>query len=353
MTDKELGTAAGDIFAKAFTLGYETGRTYVPAGGMALTAEQVEDVRTVLNKFGFNEVTPEVVQAIEASKRLTLALFPATEPGENPCGSNSIIHGWCTLTVRHDGLHTNGTYFWGQTPAPAEAAEEEAKAEGSVGTVCDETQKTYDEAVSLSYWLAKQLGEHVDEAYDRGETLTDTVQRLIEHIRPNLGKTKTASSPVVPTQEGAKAEGRRCPGVSKFDERCNKKSGHTGKHHAFNHTWGVEEFPTEADGLAVSLAEDCLAVMLNPGSEEEGEPTSDPHELAVALWRADLLKVEASSPVVPAPTETEWQTLAEVPIGVARVVDVRGRVLSRGDHGWKPYYLPNATAPFMAMREQS
>lgn len=79
-----------------------------------------------------------------------------------------------------------------------EPAEEETKAEEPAGTVCDETQKAYDEAVSLSYWLAKQLGEHVDDAYDRGETLTDTVQRLIEHIRPNRGKTKTTSSPVVP-----------------------------------------------------------------------------------------------------------------------------------------------------------
>ncbi|WP_454835821.1 hypothetical protein [Rhodococcus qingshengii] len=75
-------------------------------------------------------------------------------------------------------------------PAPAEPAEEETTAEG------DHT--AYSEAVSLSYWLAQQLGEHVDDAYDRGETLTDTVQRLIEHIRPNRGKTKTASSPVVP-----------------------------------------------------------------------------------------------------------------------------------------------------------
>ena len=35
-----------------------------------------------------------------------------------------------------------------------------------------------DEAISLSYWLAKQLGEDVDVQSDLGETLTDTVKRL-------------------------------------------------------------------------------------------------------------------------------------------------------------------------------
>ncbi|NHP18664.1 hypothetical protein G8767_34805 [Rhodococcus sp. IC4_135] len=49
-------------------------------------------------------------------------------------------------------------------------------------------QTVYDEAVSLSYWLAKQLGEHVDDASDRGETLTDTVQRLIGPTRETLRK---------------------------------------------------------------------------------------------------------------------------------------------------------------------
>lgn len=73
MTDKELGTAAGEIFAKAFTLGYKTGRTYIPAGGMALTAEQVEDVRALVWLDGRRN--------FDAFHRLR-ALFPATEPAE-------------------------------------------------------------------------------------------------------------------------------------------------------------------------------------------------------------------------------------------------------------------------------
>ena len=130
MTDKDLGTAAGDIFAKAFTLGYETGRNYIPAGGMALTAEQVEDVKIVLGQLERGG------PAFEAAHERLRALFPATEPAEDakPCGSNSVTLGWCKLTARHEGLHTNGTYLWGtpsepDPPAPAEPAEEETKAE--------------------------------------------------------------------------------------------------------------------------------------------------------------------------------------------------------------------------------
>ena len=126
MTDKELGTAAGEIFAKAFTLGYETGREYVPVGGRVLTAEQVEDVRALVWLDGRRN--------FDAFYRLR-ALFPATEPAEPAasegvnCGANSVVLGWCTLSAQHEGLHTNGTYFWGQAPAPAEPAEEETKAE--------------------------------------------------------------------------------------------------------------------------------------------------------------------------------------------------------------------------------
>ena len=53
---------------------------YVPYGGATLTAEQIADVRLVLDKFGFGRVTPEVVVAIEAWRRLYCTL-----PGAEPC----------------------------------------------------------------------------------------------------------------------------------------------------------------------------------------------------------------------------------------------------------------------------
>ena len=140
MTDKDLGdlgVAAGDIIDRAFTLGYETGRNYIPAGGMALTAERMENVRAAREELrGYRNFTGYGRSHVNRLIAAVDALFPATEPAEDakPCGSNSVTLGWCKLTARHEGLHTNGTYLWGtpsepDPPAPAEPAEEETKAE--------------------------------------------------------------------------------------------------------------------------------------------------------------------------------------------------------------------------------
>ena len=59
------------------------------------------------------------------------------------------------------------------------------KTDGYKGNLVDDEESAgtvNDEAVSLSYWLAQQLGEHSDDASDRGETLTDTVQRLMDRV---------------------------------------------------------------------------------------------------------------------------------------------------------------------------
>lgn len=198
-------------------------------------------------------------------------------------------------------------------PAPVEPAEEETNAEGPAGTVCDETQKAYDEAVSLSYWLAKQLDEHVDDASDRAETLTDTVQRLIEHIRPDLGKTKIASPPVVPA-------------------------------------------PTEASvigGAAIALRA-ALAVV-------------DPHE--AGPWEHAWLSVRdledcASRAEAIATTDTEWPSLDAVPAHVRTVRDKVGDEYRRVENGgwdfrsseWQTIISPTADydefAPFVAVEEQ-
>lgn len=83
MTDKDLGAAAGDIFTKAFTLGYETGRNYIPAGGMALTAKQVEDVRTAREELrGYRNFTGYGRSHVNQLIAAVDALFPATEPAE-------------------------------------------------------------------------------------------------------------------------------------------------------------------------------------------------------------------------------------------------------------------------------
>ncbi|MBT9295364.1 hypothetical protein KKP62_10355 [Rhodococcus sp. GOMB7] len=140
--------------------------------------EQVEDVRTLVGHGGSDYA--------EAFNRLR-ALFPATEPAEvngnlseipnsspapaepaedaKPCGSNSVTLGWCKLTARHEGLHTNGTYFWGQAPAPAEPAEEETKAEPSTRQIADVIVEGRSQNMS---WM--QIAEMVKQVFFPTET---------------------------------------------------------------------------------------------------------------------------------------------------------------------------------------
>ncbi|MGM5068142.1 hypothetical protein EU244_025125 [Rhodococcus qingshengii] len=105
---------------------------YVPAGGHVLASDAMEDVRTVLNKFGFNQVTPEVVQAIEAAERLNRALFPATEPAEDApcaiCNVNETNH--AGVSYYHPFTTEPGPFDdeGNDRPAPAEPTEEETKA---------------------------------------------------------------------------------------------------------------------------------------------------------------------------------------------------------------------------------
>ena len=157
MTDKDLGTAAGDIFTKAFTLGYETGRKLIPAGGTALTAEEWANRITLADKqvavseaweqgfeygsghkYGAEDdgvrLTAEQVEDVEAlvatanpysapADRLR-ALFPATEPAAERCDAVSIYGDRCFKTFGHDDDHKVFNYTWDSTyPAPAEPAE--------------------------------------------------------------------------------------------------------------------------------------------------------------------------------------------------------------------------------------
>ena len=186
-----------------------------------------------------------------------------------------------------------------KVPAPAEPAEEETKAEQLQEeledlTVAYEAAATVrDEAVSLSYWLAKQLGEHVDDACDRGETLTDTVQRLIEHVRLNRGKTKTTSSPV---EEETKAETET--------------------------EWGVE-FPGGICNVSFDPAEaEEMVQWIRDGQLVSREVTTGP-------W----VNVPASSPVVPAPTEASVIGDAAVALRAALAV-VDPHEAGPWEHAW-------------------
>lgn len=127
-----------------------TGRL-VPAGGMALTAEQVEDVRKL------SQMDPwwsaEHVEEVQARVR---ALFPATEPAED---------GWGDVNPNDPLGRTYRETAEEYYSAPAEPAEEETKAE-----LC---------AVRLCVLPARHSGVHAD--------------------REGLRWNNPASSPVVPT----------------------------------------------------------------------------------------------------------------------------------------------------------
>lgn len=66
-----------------------------------------------------------------------------------------------------------------------------------------EAIRDQDEAISLSYWLAEKMGEHVDDQGD--ETLTETVQRYVSREwMPKTGATP-APAPLDPSADDALA----------------------------------------------------------------------------------------------------------------------------------------------------
>lgn len=60
---------------------------------------------------------------------------------------------------------------------------------------CCKMQTLDDEATSLAYWLANELGEHVDD--QDGETLTETVQRLVAHRLADAHSRRTHGGPQI------------------------------------------------------------------------------------------------------------------------------------------------------------
>ena len=140
-----------EVAAVALTHLQSTNRL-IPAGGMALTAEEAEDVRTMLWSPG--------VSALDAFRRLR-ALFPATEPAEV-----------ATQSAGGDCFDVCEGH-----PAPAEPAEEETKAEDESGW----------------HWVQSAGGYYSGPACTGGYGC-----RSMAHYEGCLRPSLTASSPVVP-----------------------------------------------------------------------------------------------------------------------------------------------------------
>ena len=153
-----------------------------PAGGMALTAEQAEDVRRVMTCGGG--------LAFEAARDRLRALFPATEPAEEaPCGfvtagPKGLLR--CNLSAGHEFYH-DWTARADAPPAPAVPAEEEAKAEHNASVARREALGR----------VAQQLYEQSFDGCDG--TFYHDFGRALEDFLPSQGWTRIpAVSPVVP-----------------------------------------------------------------------------------------------------------------------------------------------------------
>ena len=194
---------------------------------MRLTAEEVEDVKIVLGQLERGG------PAFEAAHERLRALFPATEPAEEPCTGNL----WCEAP-----LHAEGCYATHRIPpgrlAPAEPAEQETKA------------VTFDEiAQSL-----KSIGDAESSFGFKLDYWGKIAEKLIAKYPHVL------SSPVV--EEETKAE------------RC----------------------PSEIEGWGCSLT-----------NGHDGDHTAHDQDGPAYVW-------PASSPVVPAPTETgPWHDITKAP----------------------------------------
>lgn len=137
----------------------------IPAGGMALTAEQWAHYQRMAADPRFAELSRDALGVMKWPENPLLppALFPATEPAEQPARE-----GDCALLATHDGPCR---------PAPAEPAEEETKAE-----------------VHDPDALAKRLAWIWHDGWDAcGEQERGCLRRAAE-----MAHSHYASSPVVP-----------------------------------------------------------------------------------------------------------------------------------------------------------
>ncbi len=316
------------------------------AGGMALTAEQVEDVRTVANcalQYGN-------IASREAADRLR-ALFPATEPAEDakPCGSNSVTLGWCKLTARHEGLHTNGTYLWGtpsepDPPAPSEPAEAHC-------------------TVPPEGWWCSRAANH-DGPCAASEGVAPWVPQPLEadwldQVDPRDPQSRThretaAAKFAEPAEEETKAEARP-PLLTPNQIR----DANPGKHQTY--IYGQQS----ADGTACIgcnwETRNILPVSEAVMAHDSAKNWTHDHSVWIAKNGKCPCGQPASSPAVPAPTETgPWQRIEDVPETVGRLTDRDGDIWEWDGDNWvtpETAILPTAYinkhfAPFVAAAEE-
>ncbi|WP_148209189.1 hypothetical protein [Rhodococcus erythropolis] len=271
-----------EVAAVALTHLQSTGRL-IPAGGMALTAEQVEDVRTVVNNSPMEIYDAKERGLYYAAAARLRALFPATEPATDRLSRNpeavTDLKAYAAnpADVAPVQLRGNIVAECNSLPAPAEPAEEETKAE------------TRPPLLTPNQIRDANPGKH--------ETFIFGQQR---------------------------ADGTACVGCS----------------------WQTYEV---LDTIrAVAEHDDAKGLV---------------HDHAVWITKNGICPCghPASSPVVPAPTETgPWMRIEDVPKSVYLIKDCEGDKWRRDRKSWEVYSergfrwhpgFPDRFAPFVAAEE--
>ena len=234
----------------------------IPAGGMALTAEQVEDVRKVLGK----ATTEYGAMELTAAWTRLRALFPATEPVEKRRFKAD------EETRKALGFHYPFEGAWSK-PDPAEPAEK--------------VKPVKFRKMTAKYATANFGFPDVTDPFTRWAYKDSDGHKWAW----NGDQWELHSAPTEPAEEATKAE-RRDP-----DELAKR-----------------------------------MALIWEGGWDEFDEKERDYLRCAAEIARAYY----ASSPVVSAPTETEWQSLNAVPAEVAKVRDSEGFSWRRvGRRSWE------------------
>ncbi len=140
---------------------------YIPAGGMALTAKQVEDVRTLVNNSPMEIYDAKERGLYYAAAARLRALFPATEPAEEETKADLCAVRLCVLPAEHSGVHADREGLrWNNptsspvVPAPTETGPwetVEAIPKG-VMVVTDRDKRTWKYSSRTDGWMHRSHG---------------------------------------------------------------------------------------------------------------------------------------------------------------------------------------------------
>ncbi|QDM57120.1 hypothetical protein SEA_WHACK_57 [Rhodococcus phage Whack] len=396
----------------------------IPSGGMALTAEQVEDVRLLAHSV----VKTNRGAAFEAVDRLR-ALFPSTEPAEAPC----------TICNVNETNHAGVSYYHPFTtelgpfddegkdqPAPAEPAEDVVTVtDGDVAAAWEDgfTAGCGHASVDCQAPSTTFAAEEETKA-EAVEALTEAIRFTVEYVgletlppiegwswysaltkyAPEKAKAfLDAYTPPVnpsPAAHVTTETGYRTVHTTVLTEVAEERVRQDAKWGEQNHPDVDQVLMTREGGVSPSRMAEHYEIptagrakflcdqAANFGQvtyahiliEEVAEVVEAATRASVTELRTELIQVAAvavawveklerdpaSSPVVPAPTQTgpqtlegPWDRIEDIPTTVGRVTDRDGDVWEWDGDNWvtpetailPTTYINRKYAPFVAAEE--